>query len=291
MVPSCEKWSPHISQLNSFFSWCTEKTWVFNWYENLVSQMLQTKGFFPSWTNCIWFFCPPDDVNLASHMSHLKGFIPSWIEVKWDMSLLLDVKLDSHIEQLKSFFFAFSWADNTCIFMSLGWLKVELHILHWCRGFFPSWTVWMWVFKLTFDAKYTSHLSHVTCYFHKYFWYEYSDQMWSLSKVFITNCTWKGLFSIMNSCNMSSQNKIGCEIFFKNGTFERFFTLMSNLDVPFHMTLVCEICITYPALKWLFFFMNSWDMQFQILFWRKFTFTYCAIEGSLSNMDWCYMSF
>ena len=77
------------------------------------------------------------------------------------MTLLLEVKLDSHIKQAKSFFFAFSWSDITCFFMSLWWLKVELHILHQYKGFFPSWTVWIWVFKLTFVAKDASHISHL----------------------------------------------------------------------------------------------------------------------------------
>ena len=54
--------------------------------------------------------------------------------------------------------------------------------------------------------------------------FDMSIQMWSLSKVFIANFTWKRLFSIMNCCNMSNQNKLGCESFFTNGTFERFFT-------------------------------------------------------------------
>ena len=170
------------------------------------------------------------------------------------MTLLLEVKLDSHIKQVKSFFFAFSWSDITCFFMSLGWLKVELHILHQYKGFFPSWTVWIWVFKLTFVAKDASHLSHLL-----------SLLLSWISLIWVFRCgLWvkflsqtvhgKGFFSIMNSCNMSGQNKFCCEIFFTNSTFERFFTLMSNHNVPFHMTLVGEICITNTMLSHKSFF-------------------------------------
>ena len=160
------------------------------------------------------------------------------------MTLLLEVKLDSHIKQVKSFFFAFSWSDITCFFMSLGWLKVELHILHQYKGFFPSWTVWIWVFKLTFVAKDASHLSHLL-----------SLLLSWISLIWVFRCgLWvkflsqtvhgKGFFSIMNSCNMSGQNKFCCEIFFTNSTFERFLTFMNSKNMLFQRLFINTFIIT-----------------------------------------------
>ena len=127
--------------------------WVFR--ANLASQILHSKGFFPSWTDGLcpfmWCWC----AKLASHILHSKGVFPSW-------------------------------KDSICVFRPFFCEKLALQVSH-LKFFFPSWPDATWLFKFSFHANMASQILHWKAPFPSCF-----DTIWLLE--YHKSCIWRASF-------------------------------------------------------------------------------------------------
>ena len=159
--------------------------------------------------------------------------------------------------------------------------NMSIHKCYIWKIFFPSWTDAMWYFKVSFCVNWASHMLHL-----KDVSPSWTDAIYLqipfFCKLSITSTAFKGLFSLMDWCNMSNQFLFFYKLGIGYGAFKGLLSLMNwcNMSIQLPFSGICKS--TDATFKRLFSFMDWCKMNIQIWLLCKLGITYVAFKGFLS---------